>query len=308
MAGHRHPIAPSVPLPVWEELLAAARVFRAAKPWEWMDDMDIFALTDEDGRPWFPSVLGAAGQVFGLALYRGEPGLRFLFETVRLCDEEPLPPDSMFEQDALVLDWGAKKALAPEDLAVLAASGHAPRPKEKQAWPCFRSHSPGWFPWFLAEEEARTLARCTRALLACAELPRQDPDFFAPCDENDRLLPTVAIARTQAGPPPRASVEWRIWELAPPAVPPVPPACTPNIPARGWNSTSFICRVRWPTAAGLISRAWLWWPMPTADSSTPWKWPAPNGPGPISSPPPGTRRWPAPGQGPPISPSVGPNG
>ncbi len=230
MAKQHRPAAPTVPLPVWQELLDAARAFRAAKPWEWMDDMDIFAFIDEEGRPWFPSVLGAAGQVFGLAVYRGEAGLRFLFETVLTCHEDVLPPDSLFMQDALLLDWGAKKALAPEDLAVLAALGHQAKPRERNAWPCFRNHSPGWYPWFLTGEDARFLARCIRALLACAELARQDPDFFAPCDEDDRVLPTVSIARTRAGPPPLESIEWRVWELAPPAAPP-----SPSVPA-AWSA------------------------------------------------------------------------
>ncbi|MBI2813849.1 MAG: hypothetical protein HYX71_06160 [Opitutae bacterium] len=214
------PSAPEVPLETWRDLLAAAQAFRAARPWDWMDDSDLFVLVDEEGRPFFPSVLGAAGQVFGLALYRGEEGLRFLFDAMDTLEEHL--PETAFRQDALLLDWGAKKALAPEDLAVLAALGHAPRPRERQAWPCFRSHAPGWFPWFLDAAEARALARGTRALLACAELARRDEDFFAPNDEDGRVLPTVDIAATLAGSLDANQVEWRHWRLPPPAPPPPP--------------------------------------------------------------------------------------
>jgi hypothetical protein len=215
------PSAPEVPLETWRDLFAAAQAFRAARPWDWMDDSDLFALVDEDGRPFFPSVLGAAGQVFGVALYRGEEGLRFLFDAQDTLEE--CVPDTAFRQDALLLDWGAKKALAPEDLAVLAALGHAPRPRERQAWPCFRSHLPGWFPWFLDASEARDLARGARALLACAELARRNEDYFAPNDEDDCMLPTVAMADALAGPLRPNQVEWRHWQLPPPAPPPPAP-------------------------------------------------------------------------------------
>jgi hypothetical protein len=228
MPSPRRPATPEVPPAVWRELLDAASAFRAAQPWTWLDDMDVFALVDEGGRSFFPSVLGAAGQVFGLALYRGEPGLRFLFEGVIACDD--VPRDAAFLQDAILLDWGAKKALAPEDLAVLAALGHAPRACEHRAWPCFRSHAPGWFPWFLDAAEARALTRGARALLACAELARVDEDFFAPCDEDDRVLPTVALADALAGPLQPAQVEWRRWELGP------APSPAPVAPPPAWSA------------------------------------------------------------------------
>ncbi len=56
MPKKNRPSAPEVPLPAWRGLLDAARAVRAVEPWEWMDDTDVFALVDEENRPWFPSV------------------------------------------------------------------------------------------------------------------------------------------------------------------------------------------------------------------------------------------------------------
>ena len=173
-------------------------------------------------------MLGAARQVFGLVLYRGEAGLRFLFESVPAMDV--IGRDAIFLQDALMLDWGAKKALAPEELVILAALGHAPKPRERCAWPCFRSHSPGLFPWFIDEAEARELTNGLRATLACLELAAQKPDFFAPCNQQDDLLPTVVMREALAGPLRLSQVEWRRWQL-PPLEKPAPPQ-----PAAGWLS------------------------------------------------------------------------
>ena len=216
MAKHQ-PKPPAVPLALWQDLLTAAVEFRTVKPWTWMVDQDVFALIDHDNRPWFPSVLGAGGQVFGLALYQGETGLRFLLETVHTLEDSP--HSAMFEQNALLLDWGAKQALAPEELAVLSALGHQPKTRERNAWPCYRSHSPGLFPWHLDETEARSLAAGIRATLACAELARARPDFFAPSDGDDTVLPTVSLATALAGRLSPDQVEWRQWLLPPPPNP-----------------------------------------------------------------------------------------
>lgn len=252
------PKTPQVPLPVWQELLAAATSFRTAKPWLWMEDQDVFALIDDDGRPWFPSVLGAAGQVFGMALYRGETGLRFLLETSQTLEDSP--QDALYAQDAILMDWGLKDALSPEELAVLAEIGHRPKPRERNAWPCYRSHSPGWFPWHLDEAEARTLTVGIRATLACAELVRADPDFFAPSELDDSLLPTVTMAATRAGSLQPAQIEWRQWLLQPP---PQPPAL---LPPPGWSELA-----QRPKSAALVLEFDIFHAMaPTLDGDRPY--------------------------------------
>lgn len=256
-AAHR-PIAPEVPLDIWRELLDAALAFRAARPWQWMTDSDVFALVDETGRPWFPTVLGAAGQVFGMALYRGENGLRFLLETAETLGDDPRA--AMFAQDALLLDWGAKRTLAPEDLAVLRALGHAPKPRERLGWPCFRSHAPGWHPWFLDADEARSLARGTRALLACADYALHHPGFFEPSEAEGRMFPTVDIAAALAGPLTRERIEWRTWQLEP-----LPPPPLPRTPA-SWRKIA--ARPRTEGAAVEFDIVHL--PSPTSDGGRPY--------------------------------------
>ncbi len=212
-------LPPPVPLEVWQDLLAAAKEFHTARPWEYLGDREVFALTDGQRQPWFPSVLGAGGEVFGVVLYRGLAGLRFLLEAAVMLKADP--DSAMFLQDALMLDWGAKRDLRPPDLAVLAALGHAPRARERQAWPCFRSHRPGWFPWFLEEGEARELTAGLRATLACVELARGQPGFFSSRAKAAGLLPTVTMREALAGPLRPAQVEWRHWQLPPPALPAV---------------------------------------------------------------------------------------
>ncbi|HUG12789.1 MAG TPA: hypothetical protein VMM36_17365 [Opitutaceae bacterium] len=213
---------PDVPPPVWRDLLDAAIAFRAQRPWEWLYDSEVFALIDAQGRPWFSSVLGAGKQVYGLVFYRGVAGLRFLMDAKR-GDGVP-PRDAAIRQDAVMLDWGNKRAMQPEDLDVLRRLGYAPRPKERLGWPCFRDHAPGLFPWFLDSQGAADLTRGLRATIATSGLARADPGFFAPCDTAPDVLPTLDLETAIAGNLRPDQVEWRRWlvpeqDEPPPIVP-----------------------------------------------------------------------------------------
>jgi hypothetical protein len=220
---------PRVPMPVWRELLEASLAFRAARPWELMCDADNFALIDDQQLPWFPAVLGGAGQVFGLALYRGAGGLRYLLDGVGHVDE--MSPDVMFLQDALLMDWGTKNALEPEELKILTQLGYAPKPHDRLGWPSYRSHVPGLYPWPLTEKEARELTTGIRATLACYALVAKRPDFFAPGEAEGRLFPTVSIRDALSGQLHENHIEWRHWQLPPPEIPASP------VPGPGWLST-----------------------------------------------------------------------
>ena len=216
----RDPVSavPTVPLPVWKELLHAAIAFRAQRPWEWLYDSDVFALIDAQGRPWFSSVLGAGKQVYGLVFYRGVAGLRFLMDAK--CGDGVPPREAAMRQDAVMLDWGNKQAMQPEDLDVLRRLGYAPRPKERLGWPCFRDHTPCLFPWFLDSQGAADLTRGLRATVATSELARTRPGFFAPCDTTPDLLPTLELETAIAGNLRPDQVEWRRWIVPEPEEPP----------------------------------------------------------------------------------------
>jgi hypothetical protein len=127
--------------------------------------------------------------------------------------------DAGFLQDALMLDWCGKKDLQPEDLDVLRRLGFAARPRERQGWPLFRDHAPGWFPWFLDAQGANDLTRGLRATFATSELVRTRPGFFAPCDETPDLIPTIEFETAIAGNLQPEQVEWRRWLVPPPDEP-----------------------------------------------------------------------------------------
>lgn len=149
------PIAPVVPLPVWGNLYTAAERFRSLKPWKVLDDRDLIGVCDPTtGEMGYACIMGSAGTVFGLCLYRGSEG----FDSYRRLMEGEFDPESiepLFIQNCLKIDFGNKSELEPEDLEVVQGLGL--ERKGVHAWPQFRGLLPGYFPWFLDEAEARFL-------------------------------------------------------------------------------------------------------------------------------------------------------
>ncbi len=60
----------------WARLFAAVDAFRSLSPWQWMAEDEVTGVQDpETGEITWCCVLGAYGEVFGLAAYNGTRGL-----------------------------------------------------------------------------------------------------------------------------------------------------------------------------------------------------------------------------------------
>ena len=87
--------------PVRERLVAAAREYFAAAPWERIGDTDLFGIRDEESvLEACASVLGSGGLEFGLAMCLGPEGFSVLD---RVRKEGPRREDFLYEADVLSL-------------------------------------------------------------------------------------------------------------------------------------------------------------------------------------------------------------
>jgi hypothetical protein len=139
----------------WKTLHDAASGLRRIKPWEWMSEEDIFGVQDpESGETgWCCFLRSAKGAGAGSFLvYRGAEGLR-AYRRVRDGDfpeEDGIGPLAF--QRLLELSFLDRASLDERDLHVIRDLGLQFR--GKGAWPKFRSHRPGYIPWFLMGGEA----------------------------------------------------------------------------------------------------------------------------------------------------------
>lgn len=177
---------------IWKRLLLQSKELNGMKPWEYLDDDEIFMVVDPVSQErLFISVLGGAGREFGLAVYIGEEG----FKSLQLVVEQSMPlMDVVFIQRSLLLSFVDRNELASDDYDFLKAHGVAFRGKKQ--WPEFRSMVPGSYPWSIDREEARILLLAIEQTGAVLEMVKQGQDLplFMQEDEMFARIPQTTDA------------------------------------------------------------------------------------------------------------------
>lgn len=142
----------------WKDLYTEAVRFKEIAPWNWMWDSNLFGVKNpEDGEIGYCCVLGAGGEVFGIAVYLGHEGLEGYWKGVN-------HPEIVYEEGAihikkcLLLTFEDRSDLEGTDLQVIKDLGL--QFKGPRAWPEFRSYRPGYSPWYLTAKEACFLTLC----------------------------------------------------------------------------------------------------------------------------------------------------
>jgi hypothetical protein len=149
----------------WRRLFTAARGFAQLRPWERMDDDEIFGVVDpESGEIGWCSVIGALGESLGLVVNVGDDGLA-AFDELQ-SGNMPMPGPAL---RGLGFTLDDREDLGPRDLAPIRSLGLKFR--GRQSWPCFRSLLPGYMAWHVDGPEARTLANALeQAAIVCARV------------------------------------------------------------------------------------------------------------------------------------------
>lgn len=175
----------------WLKLLEAASEFNRIAPWTWMEDSVFFGVKDPDTEEInYCCIMGAGGEHFALALYRGTAGLHSyiglrdgiygtdIFSTFHL-------------QDCIMASFEDREGLDKTDLEIIKASGMKFRGRKQ--WPQFRSMAPRMVPWYLDEDEARILTYALAAAAATALLVKGNPQMLY--GENDQQIPVFSFGR-----------------------------------------------------------------------------------------------------------------
>lgn len=151
----------------WTALYQAAITFKQTSPWEWMKNEDLFVVESPgDGEVGYCSILGIAGEKFGLGMFLGDKGLQYY---TRLMSEEAQRAD--LDEDIMVplltMLLVGRDELQKEDREVIRSLGLTFR--GRNAWPLFRSQRPGYVPWLLERSEVLFLTTAIQQALAVAD-------------------------------------------------------------------------------------------------------------------------------------------
>lgn len=190
----------------WRVLYALMAQVKEMAPWTWMDEANVFGVQDpDDGEIGFVSVMGALGEHFAVAVYRGAGALHHFWAYQALGSSARV--EDLLDLPQLQASFEDRDQLSDRDRRVI--KDLALKFRGKQAWPLFRSYRPGYLPWFLEAPEARCLSHALRQLLEVAPRFRADHTLF-PVPLEERYLVRV----------PQGGGEGVTWEDRIVAVPP----------------------------------------------------------------------------------------
>jgi len=219
MRGSANTPVPDLPLSLFRELCVLAVEYYRLTPWKYLSDSDMLAIEDV-GKLRLVSVMGNAGQVFGLRISRGKKGLRWAFT---LCFGRPgidiHDPNFVFGQDGLMLEFVPRKKLEKHDLERFKHIDFKPlrnTQNSQQVWPMFRSIRPGFCPLPLTEEEGMLLLTDMAKTIKFVQLVEKDPGILR------QEYATVAFYPSDpdfTGPLQKRDIEWRQLTLGPEPLP-----------------------------------------------------------------------------------------
>jgi len=160
----------------WKALYEAALEFKELAPWDWMHDTDIFGVKDPvSGEIGYCCIMGAAGEHYALGLYSGSEGLYGLSEILS-GEFSELRDEALYIQNCLMASFEDRKSLQKQDLKQIKALGLKFR--GRNAWPRFRNHMPGFFPWYLKCDEARFLTVALKQAMDVSLRFKKDPGLL----------------------------------------------------------------------------------------------------------------------------------
>ena len=196
-----------------ERLYRLASDLYGLRPWRVLDEDNLIVVRDSvSGELCYCSVMGALGEVLSMHAYIGTEGLR---KFRKMEAEEIADPGEFFAfTHCVYVEFVPKAELLRQDRELLAVLGH---PQGMGlASPIFRTMRPGFLPWFVTEEEARTLSECIRAVIVvCAAVASQASVKFW------ELADIYPMVTRMEGPEPRYHVEM-FHSILPPEAPAAP--------------------------------------------------------------------------------------
>lgn len=169
----------------WRKLYDAAQAIKKLKPWEWMEEIDMFGVQNpDDGTIGFVSIMGMLGEYYAVGVYLGERALDGFWA---MQDAGPdAPPEALLELPQLQASFTSREDIEKEDYEIIKKLGLKFR--GKNAWPQFRSIHPAHLPWFLEDSEVRFLRQILEQTIDVVTRFKHDESVLEPPDDASYLI------------------------------------------------------------------------------------------------------------------------
>ncbi len=168
----------------WRSLYRAAIDFWQIQPWQWVNDTDLFGVKNpEDSEIGYCCVVGALGEFLGLVVYLGTEGLE---SYLKIQTSESPEEDVLSTGKCLTASFEDRKSLQKPDLEVIKRLGL--RFRGPKSWPLFRSYEPGYYPWYINQQQARFLTHTLRQAADVTLRIRQSRNLLTDSEEGRFLV------------------------------------------------------------------------------------------------------------------------
>jgi hypothetical protein len=135
----------------WADLYQKAMDFKEMAPWQWMTDAELFGVENpRDSEIGWCTVLGNEGLEFGLLVFLGAEGFQ-MYHRIITGGGDANSFEVWAKAPLLSMMFVDRQELQQQDLDLIRSLGL--RFRGKNAWPHFRSHRPGYLPWYLEKNE-----------------------------------------------------------------------------------------------------------------------------------------------------------
>lgn len=140
----------------WKELYEIGLKIKNLKPWEHFWDMDIITIIfSEDEPPYYCSIMGRAGECFGIGTYVGAEDMDGFYN---IAENQDIPASQLVRyQRGLFSYFGNRNELTSKELNVVKSLGYKFRGKDQ--WLYYRSYKPPYVPYMLDKEEVGILTK-----------------------------------------------------------------------------------------------------------------------------------------------------
>ncbi|MFV9511437.1 plasmid pRiA4b ORF-3 family protein [Tepidibacillus sp. LV47] len=187
----------------WQRLFDYAIQFKKLKPWEWLSDNQIIAVKLPDtGEFTYCCVLGEMGEEFGLAIYLGNDGLISLQKIMSGSENFH---NIVTRQRSILVSFTDRDELEQWDYDLIKRLGLTFRGKKQ--WPLFRSFKPGYYPWYIDEQEVKIASIALEQVLDVAVRTGKD-DQLVPDSRSEQWFARIPVATG-------GQLEWRDATITP---------------------------------------------------------------------------------------------
>ncbi len=177
---------PIEPNPLWTKFFETTLEYKKLAPWEWLYDTNIFGIQNPETKENnYSCIMGNAGQVFGLFIYKGEKGLNSYLE-LSMGLYPPHSPENQHIQDGWLLAFDNREDLTKEERDLLKVNNIKCR--GKNAWPNIRRYEPGLEPWLPEEQDLPFLTEVIEQTIEVATKVKSKEIALPEFDSEDILL------------------------------------------------------------------------------------------------------------------------